>query len=131
MRSVKIDNHLSMRHTRVQYVMSKLHTYFALLPVGFAHVVDYSTRSCALTARFHPYLLSTRSSRRLEGLIMSGYFLWHLPLTPKGSPELNPCFTEIWVKAGDFAGTVLNWSPDFPLKTRHYLFPILSCFDPS
>jgi len=55
--TVNTDNHLSERHTRMfKPAQTTVHAYFALLPVGFAPAPCCQSASCALTARFHPYL---------------------------------------------------------------------------
>ena len=65
------------------------HPYSVLLPVGFALPSPLPETRCALTAPFHPYPET--------GAVC---FLWHFPW---GYPRRT------------LSGTVLPWSPDFPL----------------
>ena len=70
--------------------------YLVLLPVGFAVPLPLPVARCALTAPFHPY----PEGRSLGRAVCS---LWHFPW---GRPR-RP-----------LAGTVIPWSPDFPLPRR-------------
>ena len=69
--------------------------YSVLLPVGFAVPSLLPRTRCALTAPFHPYPASPFGRRRAV------CFLWHCPW---GCPRRR------------LSGTVLPWSPDFPLR---------------
>src|ERR1700735_2707844 len=72
----------------------RCHPYSVLLPVGFTMPVPLPDPRCALTAPFHPYLLSKKEAVRS---------LWHFPW---GCPRR------------ELSGTVCRWSPDFPLPLQ-------------
>ncbi len=71
--------------------------YSVLLPVGFALPSLLPKPRCALTAPFHPY------PRGCQPVSRAVCFLWHFPW---GRPRRT------------LSGTVLPWSPDFPLPMR-------------
>jgi hypothetical protein len=70
--------------------------YSVLLPVGFAMPFMLPRTRCALTAPFHPY--PACKSKFASGAVC---FLLHCPW---GHPRRR------------LSGTVLPWSPDFPLR---------------
>ena len=85
---MKTDNHLSMRHTRaLNRNKQPIRAYFALLRVGFAPNLHYCKSSCALTARFHPYLPLYYNDGRLFSVALS----MGLPPPPLRIAPKVPC----------------------------------------